>query len=81
MQQRESRTNLLVGISGMYIYFQKRNRKYYAYKRYLEDANNPLNKKCFNKCATFDTLEEAREFLRALPEEMSRPYRYDNIMR
>jgi hypothetical protein len=81
MQQRKSRTNFLVGVPGEYIYFQDRNRKYYAYKRYLEEPDNPLNKKFFNKCALFDTVEEAKEYLQSLPEVMKRPYRYDTLMK
>lgn len=79
MEKRGSRSNLLVGVPGEYIYFQKRNRKYYAYKRYLEEPDNSLNKKSFNKCALFDTVEEAKKYLQSLPETMSRPYRYDTL--
>jgi hypothetical protein len=80
IQQRQSRTNLLVGIPGEYIYFQRRNNKFAAFKRYLEEPENPLNKKHFNKCALFDSFDEAREYLRDMPPTMPRPYRYDTLL-
>jgi hypothetical protein len=79
MEKRGSRANLLVNVPGEYIYFQKRNRKYFAYKKYLEEPDNSLNKKSFLKCALFDTVEEAKEYLQSLPEVMPRPYRYDTL--
>ena len=77
IQQRQSKTNLLQGIPGEYIYFQRRNNKYAAFKRYLEEPDNPLNTKHFNKSALFHTFDEARDYLRGLPLTMERPYRYD----
>jgi len=66
-----------------YIYpYKGRTDRFVAYKRYEDPdyGKTPLNRhKRFNKACLFYSIQEAKEWLKMLPEKMLRPFRNANL--
>jgi hypothetical protein len=73
-------TNLYTETPGQYVYLYK-NGRYGAFKRFPHDSppkGNHIDKHYWQKGALFYSFEDAKEWLKSLPDKMDRPYRYDS---